>query len=184
MPLIKNKSKEAFKSNLKAELKAGKPKDRALAIAFRVQREAKAFGGKVGGAPSMQSGFVGGPTAGRADKIPAAVKANSYIVPADVVSSIGQGNSIAGANALYRLFRMGPYGSPSPRRSRAFADGGVAQPATEIIISDGEFSVPPEAVAEIGEGDVARGHEILDEMVKHIRNSTIKTLKGLPGPKK
>lgn len=40
MPLIKSKSKEAFKKNVKAEMKAGKPKKQALAIAYSVQRKA------------------------------------------------------------------------------------------------------------------------------------------------
>ena len=41
MPLKKSKSKEAFKSNLKEEIKAGKKKDQALAIAYSVQKKAK-----------------------------------------------------------------------------------------------------------------------------------------------
>lgn len=41
MPLIKSKSKEAFNKNVKAEMRAGKPKDQALAIAYSVQRKAK-----------------------------------------------------------------------------------------------------------------------------------------------
>lgn len=40
MPLIKSKSKEAFKKNVKAEMRAGKPKKQALAIAYSVQRKA------------------------------------------------------------------------------------------------------------------------------------------------
>lgn len=41
MPLIKSKSKEAFKKNVKAEMKAGKPKKQALAIAYSIKRRAK-----------------------------------------------------------------------------------------------------------------------------------------------
>ena len=41
MPLKKSKSKEAFKSNLKEELKAGKSKAQSLAIAYSVQKKAK-----------------------------------------------------------------------------------------------------------------------------------------------
>lgn len=40
MPLIKSKSKDAFKKNVKAEMRAGKPKKQALAIAYSVQRKA------------------------------------------------------------------------------------------------------------------------------------------------
>lgn len=41
MPLKKSSSKKAFSHNVRAELKAGKPKSQALAIAYSVQREAK-----------------------------------------------------------------------------------------------------------------------------------------------
>ena len=41
MPLIKSSSKEAFRKNVKAEMKAGKPKKQAIAIAYSVQRKAK-----------------------------------------------------------------------------------------------------------------------------------------------
>ena len=41
MPLKKSPGKPAFEQNLKAELAAGRPQKQALAIAYRVQREAK-----------------------------------------------------------------------------------------------------------------------------------------------
>lgn len=41
MPLKKSKSKKAFVTNLKTELKAGKPKKQALAIAYSVKRRSK-----------------------------------------------------------------------------------------------------------------------------------------------
>jgi hypothetical protein len=40
MPLKKSSTEKAFKTNLKTELKAGKPKAQALAIAYSVKREA------------------------------------------------------------------------------------------------------------------------------------------------
>jgi hypothetical protein len=40
MPLRKSTSKEAFQSNVKAELKAGKKPSQAVAIAYSVKREA------------------------------------------------------------------------------------------------------------------------------------------------
>jgi hypothetical protein len=39
MPLVKSSSKEAFATNLKKELGAGKPKKQALAIAYSVKRQ-------------------------------------------------------------------------------------------------------------------------------------------------
>jgi hypothetical protein len=40
MPLIKSKSPEAFKKNIKAEVEAGKPIKQAVAIAYAEKREA------------------------------------------------------------------------------------------------------------------------------------------------
>jgi len=41
MPLKKSKSEKAFKENVKAEVKAGKPQKQALAIAYQVKRDAE-----------------------------------------------------------------------------------------------------------------------------------------------
>jgi hypothetical protein len=40
MPLKKSTSAKAFKSNIKAEMKAGKPQRQAVAIAYAEKREA------------------------------------------------------------------------------------------------------------------------------------------------
>lgn len=210
MPLTKSASQPAFKANLKAELSAGRPKAQALAIAFRVQRDAKknkmAKGGRVKGyAPGgaalptapfqmrsqardiQRAGMIHSPTAGRADKLPMGVKAGSFIVPADVVSGLGQGNSMAGGNALSRMMKMGPFGSgvaSPPKGRRGFADGGDVAPTADIMASGGEFIVPPDRVAEIGGGDINKGHDILDSMVAQTRKKTIKTLRKLPKPRK
>lgn len=42
MPLIKSKSEKAFKKNISAEVKAGKPVKQAVAIAYSVKRAAPA----------------------------------------------------------------------------------------------------------------------------------------------
>jgi len=41
MPLKKSTSKEAFRANVKAEVKAGKPIKQAVAIAYATKRKAK-----------------------------------------------------------------------------------------------------------------------------------------------
>lgn len=220
MPLIKSASPAAFKSNLKAELAANKPKRQALAIAYDVQRRAKmASGGGVApvpfyarsGARSLErAGMIHSPVGGRTDALPANVKAGSFVMPADALSGIGQGNSIAGANAMNRLLKMGPFGASIPHPSgvggmkmptagmmkgrKGFADGGMpmagapsdpgAAPGVDIMTAGGEFIVPAEKVAELGGGDLDKGHQVLSAMVQHIRKQTIKTLKRLPKPKK
>ena len=40
MPLVKSTSKDAFRKNIKAEVKAGKPVKQAVAIAYSVKRAA------------------------------------------------------------------------------------------------------------------------------------------------
>jgi len=40
MPLVKSTSPAAFRANVKAEVKAGKPVKQAVAIAYSVKREA------------------------------------------------------------------------------------------------------------------------------------------------
>ena len=40
MPLVKSPSKEAFRKNVKAEIKSGKPVKQAVAIAYSVKRSA------------------------------------------------------------------------------------------------------------------------------------------------
>jgi hypothetical protein len=46
MPLIKSTGKAAFRKNIKAEVKAGKPVKQAVAIAYSVKREAAKKGKK------------------------------------------------------------------------------------------------------------------------------------------
>jgi hypothetical protein len=46
MPLSKSAGKEAFRKNIKAEVKAGKPVKQAVAIAYSVKREAAKKGKK------------------------------------------------------------------------------------------------------------------------------------------
>jgi len=48
MPLVKSTSKEAFRKNVAAEVKSGKPVDQSVAIAYSVQRKAAAKPAKKG----------------------------------------------------------------------------------------------------------------------------------------
>jgi hypothetical protein len=46
MPLVKSKTPDAFRKNVKAEVAAGKPVRQAVAIAYSVKREAQKAKGK------------------------------------------------------------------------------------------------------------------------------------------
>lgn len=141
------------------------------------------------------SGFLNSLVGGRTDRLPVAVAADSYVMPADVVSGLGQGNSLAGARILNEALKIGPWGTdvthshvasnniPRPPRAEMDKRGGHAH-HMPIIVAGGEFIVPPDAVKRIGMGDMAKGHRLLDAMVKRIRHHTVKTIKTLPDPKK
>ena len=69
-------------------------------------------GAKAGGIMSLAGGgYLGGPTDGMADQIntsidgqqPAALSDGEFVLPADVVSHLGNGNSDAGADVLYGM---------------------------------------------------------------------------------
>lgn len=138
-------------------------------------------------------GFIHGDTGGRTDNQNISVKHNSYIIPADVVSGLGSGNSLAGARALDSITGVkgslpsGMPGSlssgqkePGATSAMHFASGGMVP----IIVASGEYNIPPDAVARIGKGNIIHGHKILDEFVKHVRKKTTKTMSKLPPPKK
>jgi hypothetical protein len=150
------------------------------------------------GTPPTAGGFLHTAGPGRTDNLSVHPKADSYIIPADVTSGLGQGNSLAGAKALEATFHSGPYGVPlslthvghrmgPPHAPAIHGFGHAAGGETKrvpVIVAGGEFVVSPEAVRAIGGGDIKRGHEILDAFVLHVRKQTIKDLKGLKGPVK
>jgi hypothetical protein len=75
------------------------------------------------------SGFLHSSVPGRTDKIGLNIRNGSYVIPADTVSHFGQGNSLAGAGALDKLFKQGPYGSSLGRVSPGSPAKGVSMPS-------------------------------------------------------
>ena len=195
MPLIHSRSKQAFSKNVATEMRHGRPQDQALAIAYRIKRERRASGGRV------HAGPINSIVPGRTDNHGMSVAPGAYVLPADHVSSIGQGNTAAGMSVLNHMFGpQGPYGigkAPAIRKGAGVprppgiktrkADGGASEDGgapVDIMAAGGEFVVPPEIVAALGTGDLDRGHEILDQWVIANRKKHISTLKKLPGPAK
>lgn len=120
-------------------------------------------------------GIFKGDTPGRTDNFPVKVEHGSYIIPSDIVSSLGDGNSLAGGKILDNLT-----GGPHGVKKSGFSSGGFVP----IIVASGEYHVPPEGVAKVGHGKISHGHSVLDSFVKHVREKTIKKLKNLDPPKK
>lgn len=126
------------------------------------------------------AGLLHSDVPGRTDQLPVSVSPGAYVVPADVVSGLGQGNTKAGAVLLSKIL---------PQQLPGFASGGEASPDDKsdpipIVAAGGEYVVPPETVKAIGGGDIDKGHDILDKMVRNIRVTVAKQMMKLPGPKR
>lgn len=142
-------------------------------------------------------GFINSSVPGRTDKLPISVGGGAYVLPADHVAAVGQGNSLAGADIVNKMFRMGPYGahlgSPkaigtkaprlnlNPKRPTKAEGGSTDQ--VPIIAAGGEIVIPPDRIMDRF-GDLDHGHKALDEWVVNTRANHIKTLKNLKPPKK
>lgn len=159
---------------------------------------------------SVHSGPIHTGVAGRTDHLPMHVESGSYVIPADIISAMGEGNTIAGYKQMKRIFggtpyngaktaysagaapygksptgnpydaQGGPYGSEEPEGR---ASGGEVN-SVPIVAAGGEYVLTPKQVCMVGDGDLDKGHRVLDEFVKRYRKHTIKTLKGLAGPRR
>ena len=200
-------------------------KDQAIAAALNTARKTRAPGGgfpaPVGqqiegitppsgnlGGKVLHSGAIHSAVAGRTDHLPTSVASGSYVLPADIVSGIGESNTTAGFRVLKRIFegtpygagkapyghKGGPYGGGSAPYNQAggpygaqmpskHAAGGSTGKEVPVVLAGGEYTVPPETVRAIGGGDMDLGHKVLDSFVLQYRAKTVKTLKNLPGPK-
>lgn len=212
MPLKHGKSQATISHNIGEMINAGHPRDQAIAAALSTARKTKAVGGpfeamqpeqpsQVEKAPHypvqhmMHTGPIHSPVAGRTDHLPMNVASGSYVLPADIISGFGEGNTMAGFKIARRMFSSHPYfqegKQPYTQQAQPYAEGkpyharaaGGAAPV-EIVAAGGEYVISPDDVTSLGGGDIDHGHEILDEFVKGYRQHLIKTLQKLPGPKK
>lgn len=145
-------------------------------------------------------GLIDSPVPGRTDKLPLKVKSGAYVIPASVVSGLGEGNTKAGVAALDKLFGMGPYGAKTSKIATPHVNYGHAmrpitkmraaggdtnnQEPVKIVAAGGEVVIPPDVVKNLGGGDMNHGHDILDELVKHVRSQTIKDMKNEKPPQR
>ena len=147
--------------------------------------------------PKTFTGPIVSAVPGRTDKHLTHVPSGSYVIPADIVSGHGQGNSLAGMNAIHKLFRMGdsPASIPgSKSNAKAFAKGGadkhVGKPVP-VILAGGEVVVPPENALETMRRltkkpsmTLDQAHAAFDQWILKHRKKLIKTLKNLKPPAK
>lgn len=151
----------------------------------------RADGGDMGVSPSQGSpwwtraearsgagggGFLHGTTAGRADKVETSAPGGSYVLPADIIAGLGEGNGLAGARVTQEQLSTGPRGIPLPRSGGGRgmprpppalreakggtipifperAAGGVSgKSETPVLLSHGEFVLTPDECVRIGRG--------------------------------
>jgi hypothetical protein len=175
MPLKHGSSQATISKNISEMSRAGHPHDQAVAAALNIARSGKAYGGNSGGnEPNIiHTGPIHSPVAGRTDHLPMHVPAGAYVIPAEEVAYIGEGNTLAGFKAIDAWVEK--YHDPH------FTNVGKPVP---IVAAGGEYVVKPQTVAGLGDGDLAKGHRILDQYVMKLRKKHIKLLQKLPGPKK
>ncbi len=150
-----------------------------------------------------RGGFVNSGVGGRTDRLPVAVAANSFIIPADVVSGVGQGNSLAGARYWSQALGVGPWGISMPAHTRGlgpprppgvsggvthelfgYDEGGRPHKTASVLLAGGEIAVPPDIVQRIGGGDMTEGHRRMREAVSRARKFAIARSSALPPPKR
>jgi len=195
MPLKKGSSQKTVSANISELVHSGRPQQQAIAIALKTARETKANGGApFFGAPAdistekIHVGPIHSPVAGRTDHLPMHVASGSYVIPADIISAMGEGNTMAGFKVANTIFTPVPNMAGLPGEDAQLglpgkAAGGPVQPVP-IVAAGGEYVISPDDVSRLGKGDTDLGHQILDAFVKKMRRKTVETLKKLPGPKK
>jgi hypothetical protein len=169
MPLLKGKSQKTISANISEMMHSGHPQQQAVAAALNQARQSRDDGGEVN--EKIHVGPIHSNVAGRTDHLPINVPSGSYVIPADIISAMGEGNTMAGFKVANEVF-----GNQVPSSTHE---------PVEIVAAGGEYVISPENVAgRVGGGDVEIGHTNLDDFVKSYRAKTIKTLQKLPGPKK
>jgi hypothetical protein len=220
MPLQKGSSRATISENIREMRHAGHPENQAIAAALSTARKSRDAGGatssdmpkgglnqlhvphtrpkkmRVPRAFKFQKRLHTGPihsgVSGRTDHLPIHVPTGSYVMPADIVSGMGEGNTIAGFKHMKRLFGGNPYGGETAPYGQhggpyGMASGGSVEtedPGVPIVAAGGEFVVHPYSVKYWGGGDLDTGHKVLDKFVTQFRGDLVHTLKKLPGPRK
>lgn len=151
------------------------PRSAAPAMPMAAQRAFRSGGG------IAHSTYLGGDTLGRADHVMSSVAPGAYVIPADVIAGLGDGNSEAGARVWDDVLQSMLAHSPRLHLAHGGRGKGIAAPEP-VALSHGEAVVGPDDVRRIGGGSYKSGWAILDHFVKKARAHHIAELKKLAPP--
>ena len=129
MPLSHGSSRAVIGRNIAEMERTGHPRAQAVAAALRAAREPRATGGQITGFPSapgpaipeppqphdkisqkVHVGPIHSPVAGRTDHLPMHVPSGAYVIPADIIGAMGEGNTMAGFKVAKSMFSQPFYG--------------------------------------------------------------------------
>ncbi len=141
-----------------------------------------------GQAPQRRAmgGPITGPGGGQDDLIRSDVPENAYIVDATTVSRLGDGSTQQGFRNLDMLKQHADAYPVFPQNNMPqYSHGGMnAQNSIPAMLSDGEYQLDPQTVANIGNGSNKQGVKILDQFRKNIRADGAKNGSGMPSKMK
>lgn len=172
----------------------GRANKQAIAVALESARRIKRRRGGLAPLPPAtvrpkvhkpHVGAIASVVPGRTDKHPMSVPTGAYVLPADHISHMGQGNTLAGLKAAEGLFGRSYVPGRKGRSLAPKAAGGAA--TTPIVAAGGEFVISPHAALKWfhqqgGRGGLPQAHEALDKWVMDTRKKHIEELAGLPPP--
>jgi len=148
----------------------------------------------------MTTGPLVSSVPGRTDLHFTHVPSGSYVIPADIVSAHGQGNTLAGMDKLHKMFNLDKHNASTkpaiptfPSRVKHRAEGGrdkhIGKPVP-VKLAGGEIVLPPSSVHETMQRVRGRkmsmdeAHQEMDRWIVDERKKLRKTLAKLPGPAK
>ncbi len=120
-------------------------------------------------------GLIQGQGDGQSDHIRSRVPVNSYIIDASTVSDLGNGSTNAGGKVLDRLL-----GANTNAPQNFESPNSMSMPAQDVFLSDGEYEVNPEKLSRMGGGDTAQGAEIIQQLIKSVREQKRNGATALP----
>jgi hypothetical protein len=121
-------------------------------------RVGRAEGGPVDSPAAPFTGPIVGMSGGRTDDVPMHVPSGSYVVPADIVSHVGEGNSVNGLAVLKAMFQPHPFGASAapwgaqtfkPQMGAGVPGPSMPRPQAARVVGFPKFQIGPGAATNV-----------------------------------